>query len=84
MKRAVQLERCPYDASPISIRGDDDSSVISCGACGAAWEMRGSSLHRLRTPDAATLKTVRERLFPPEVLRTRRTAVSEIAGHAAR
>jgi hypothetical protein len=84
MKRAVQLELCPYDASPISIRGDDNSSVISCGACGAAWEMQGSSLHRLRAPDGETLKAVRERLFPPEILSTRRRAATETAGNAAR
>lgn len=84
MSPVVQLERCPYDSSPIRLRGGDDSFVISCDACGAAWEMHGSSLHRLRTPDAGTLRAVRERLFPPEILAAKRRAPAETADNAAR
>jgi hypothetical protein len=84
MSHVVQLERCPYDSSPILLRGGGDSFIISCDACGAAWEMRGSSLHRLRTPDADTLKAVRERLFPPEIVSGKRRAPTETADNAAR
>jgi len=80
----VELERCPYDSSPISIESDGDVFVVSCGACGAAWEMRGSSLRRLRAPDAATLTAVRQQLFPAEILASRRTITPETADHAAR
>jgi hypothetical protein len=64
----VQFERCPYDSSPISVRSLGDRLEISCDACGGAWEIRGSLIHRLRSPDAATLRAVRERLFPASVL----------------
>jgi hypothetical protein len=84
MPHVVELERCPYDSSPISIRRGGDASVISCDACGAAWEMHGSSLRRLRAPDADTLKAVQERLFPPEILSSKRRAATETAGNAAR
>jgi hypothetical protein len=80
----VELERCPYDSSAISIDPAGDGYVISCGACGAAWEMHGSSLHRLRAPDAKTLAAVREHLFPREILAGRRGTVAETADHAAR
>ena len=80
----MELERCPYDSSAISIDREGDGYVISCGACGAAWEMHGSSLRRLRAPDAVTLAAVREHLFPREILAGRRRTVAETVDHAAR
>ena len=80
----MKLEKCPYDMSPISVHCIvGDSFAISCPACGAAWEMRGSSLRRLRAPDAATIKAVREGLFPPEVLCDERAAAKETANNVA-
>jgi hypothetical protein len=74
----MKLEKCPYDMSPISVRRIvGESFAISCHACGAAWEMRGSSLRRLRAPDAATIKAVREGLFPPDILCDERAAAKE-------
>jgi hypothetical protein len=64
----VNLERCPYDGTPISVRRVGESFEISCDACGAAWEMHGSALRRLRPPDADTMKAVRDGLFSEEVL----------------
>ena len=78
----MKLEKCPYDMSPISVRCIvGESFAISCDACGAAWEMRGSSLRRLRAPDAATIKAVREGLFP-DVLGGERTAAKEWSNSA--
>jgi hypothetical protein len=61
-----------------------DGYVISCEACGAAWEMHGSALRRLRAPDAATLAAVREHLFSQEILAGRRRTRAETTDHAAR
>ena len=35
----MNLERCPYYGSPISVLRFGDSFEISCDACGAGWEM---------------------------------------------
>jgi hypothetical protein len=70
--------------SPISVEVFGDSFVISCDACGAAWEMHGSMIRRLRAPDAVTMNAVREGLFPKEVLCGRRAAAPETADDAAR
>jgi hypothetical protein len=78
----VNLERCPYDSSPIAVEVVDRLTVISCAACGAAWEMRGTSLRRLRVPDPATMAAVREGLFSQEVVRGKRAAAG--TGDAAR
>jgi hypothetical protein len=80
--RVVNLERCPYDGSPISVRRFGDSFEISCDACGAGWEMHGSFLRRLRPPDAETMKAVRDGLFSEEVLCGKR--VSATVDDAAR
>jgi len=84
MPRVMQLEKCPYDMSPISVRGESDSFVVSCDSCGGAWEIRGSSIRRLHTPDAATIKAVRERLFSPEALSSERSTAMEITDSVAR
>lgn len=64
----MELERCPYDMSSIVVEASGDGFVIACGACGAAWEMEGSSIRRLRAPDPVTMNAVREGLFTEEVL----------------
>lgn len=80
----VELERCPYDMSPIAVEGFGGSFVISCDACGAAWEMHGASLRRLRPPDADTMKVVREGLFPEALRSGIRAASDRTNDHAAR
>jgi hypothetical protein len=58
--------------------------VISCDACGAAWEMHGPSLRRLRAPDADTMQAVRDGLFPEALRCGKRAASDQRADHAAR
>jgi hypothetical protein len=84
MSKQMELERCPYDMSPIAVVGFGDSFVISCDACGAAWEMHGPSLRRLRAPDADTMKAVREGLFPEALRCGKRAASEQTADHASR
>lgn len=79
----MKLERCPYDRSPISVRGFGDAFVISCDACGAAWEMLGSRMRRLRAPDAATMNAVREGLFRPDLLGSESDAATRTAADNA-
>ena len=63
----MNLEKCPYDRSPVGVHMAADTYVISCDTCGAVWEMHGSWIHRLRAPDAETVRRVRKGLFSPEV-----------------
>ena len=64
----MNLENCPYDRSPVGVHMAADTYVISCDTCGAVWEMHGSWIHRLRAPDAETVRRVRNGLFSPEVV----------------
>jgi len=82
--KSVKLEKCPYDMSPIAVQYAGDSFVISCETCGAAWEMRSGLMRRFRAPDSATIKAVRERLFPPDLLGSDRAAATETAENALR
>jgi len=42
------LEQCPYDATPIRVDTEDESSaVISCPTCGAQWEMSQGTVVRV-------------------------------------
>jgi len=82
--KGVKLEKCPYDMSPIAVRYVGDSFVISCETCGAAWEMRSGLMRRFRAPDSATIKAVRESLFPPDLLGSERIAATETADNALR
>jgi len=61
----VQLEQCPYDRSPITVEPlEGGAQLVACDACGAAWELRGTWIHRVREPDVATVRALREELFP--------------------
>lgn len=82
--KGVKLEKCPYDMSPIAVQYAGDSFVISCETCGAAWEMRSGLMRRFRAPDSATIKAVRESLFPPDLLGSDRAAATETAENALR
>jgi hypothetical protein len=79
----VNLENCPYDMTPISVHSVADSLLISCDTCGAAWEMHGSLIRRLRAPDAETVRAVRNGLFPPELLGGEQAAATGSAEDAA-
>jgi hypothetical protein len=51
------LERCPYDGTPIRVDMQDESSaVISCGTCGAKWEMYQGLVVRVSEPDWGVIK----------------------------
>jgi hypothetical protein len=81
--KPVNLENCPYDMTPISVHSVADSLLISCDTCGAAWEMHGSLIRRLRAPDADTVRAVRNGLFPPELLGGEQAAATGSAEDAA-
>ena len=81
--KPVNLENCPYDMTPIAVHSVADSFLISCDTCGAAWEMHGSLIRRLRAPDAETVRAVRNGLFPPELLGGEQAAATGSAEDAA-
>jgi hypothetical protein len=54
--------------TPISVYSVADSFLISCDTCGAAWEVHGSLIRRLRAPNVETVRAVRNGLYPPELL----------------
>jgi hypothetical protein len=84
MATVMELERCPYDMSPISVEAVGDALMISCDACGAAWEIQDSTFRRLRAPDAVTMNAVREGLFPQEVVCGKRVTETVTVDDAAR
>jgi hypothetical protein len=51
-KGIVELTQCPYDHAPIEAEAWSGGSVVlSCAACGAAWEWHGAWLRRIREPE---------------------------------
>ena len=59
----MNLTQCPYDGARIEVEvgvGVDESLVLTCVACGAAWERtRARVTARLREPDADRLRRAR-------------------------
>jgi len=47
----VTFERCPYDGSPIAAEYSGGSLLLSCGTCGAAWEVHNALVRRVTAPD---------------------------------
>ena len=48
----MDLERCPYDGTPIEAETwSGGSLLILCPACEAEWEQHGAWLRRVREPD---------------------------------
>ena len=47
----VNLQRCPYDGTPIEAEAYSGGSfLLSCTACGAAWEAHNSLVLRVSDP----------------------------------
>ncbi len=48
----VNFQRCPYDGTPIEAEAYSGGSfLLSCTACGAAWEAHNSLVLRVSDPD---------------------------------
>jgi hypothetical protein len=48
----VNFQRCPYDGTPIEAEAYSGGSfLLSCTACGAAWEAHNSLVLRVSEPD---------------------------------
>jgi hypothetical protein len=48
----VNLQRCPYDGTPIEAEAYSGGSfLLSCTACGAEWEAHNSLVLRVSAPD---------------------------------
>ena len=48
----MNLQRCPYDGTPIEAEAYSGGSfLLSCTACGAAWEAHNSLVLRVSDPD---------------------------------
>ena len=48
----VNLQRCPYDGTPIEAEAYSGGSfLLTCTACGAEWEAHNSLVRRLGEPD---------------------------------
>jgi hypothetical protein len=48
----VNLQRCPYDGTPIEAEAYSGGSfLLSCTSCGAAWEAHNSLVLRVSDPD---------------------------------
>jgi len=48
----VNLERCPYDGTPIEAEAYSGGSyLLSCAACGAEWEAHNTLVRRVSDPD---------------------------------
>ena len=63
----VELTQCPYDHTPIEAEAWSGGSVVlSCPACGAAWEWHGAWLRRVREPERAKVLEARAGARSPE------------------
>lgn len=48
----VNLHRCPYDTTPVTTQVmPGGATVITCGRCGAEWELRNTLVHQTSEPD---------------------------------
>ena len=60
-KRPVELSQCPYDHTAIAAEVCSGGSVVlTCPACGAAWEWHGAWLRRLQEPDREKMRAARD------------------------
>jgi hypothetical protein len=48
----VNLQRCPYDGTPIEAEAYSGGSyLLSCTECGAEWEAHNTLVRRVTDPD---------------------------------
>lgn len=48
----MNLQRCPYDGTPIEAEAYSGGSfLLTCTVCGAEWEAHNSLVRRLGDPD---------------------------------
>jgi hypothetical protein len=63
----VELSQCPYDHTAIAAEVCSGGSVVlTCPACGAAWEWHGAWLRRLQEPDRDKMRAARAETRSPE------------------
>ena len=66
-KRPVELSQCPYDHTAIAAEVCSGGSIVlTCPACGAAWEWHGAWMRRLREPDREKMRAARANVKPSE------------------
>ncbi len=57
---SVNLQRCPYDGTPIEAEAYSGGSyLLSCVACGAEWEAHNTLVRRVADPDWERARGVR-------------------------
>ena len=48
----MNLQRCPYDGTPLDIESYSGGSfLLSCSSCAAVWEAHNSLVRRTNEPD---------------------------------
>jgi hypothetical protein len=58
---SVNLQRCPYDGTPIEAEAYSGGSyLLSCTACGAEWEAHNTLVRRVTDPDWERARSVRD------------------------
>lgn len=56
----MNLTQCPYDGAQVETEAVADGTlVLTCAACGAAWERRGGWAGRVREPDPMRMMAAR-------------------------
>ncbi|MBM3674204.1 MAG: hypothetical protein FJW88_04485 [Actinobacteria bacterium] len=57
----MNIQRCPYDATPIEAMGYSGGSfLLTCSACGAEWEAHNTLVRRVTPPDWDAVRASRE------------------------
>jgi hypothetical protein len=70
----VNLQRCPYDSTPITARAFSGGFLmLSCDRCGAAWEVHNTLVRRVIEPEWDEVRRARE--TPATLDLTHRTTV---------
>jgi hypothetical protein len=63
---SVELDRCPYDGSPLEVEAYlGGSTLLFCSTCGAAWDCHERSLRRVRAPDRDAVRSARSHRDSP-------------------
>lgn len=63
----VNLQRCPYDGTPIEAEAFSGGSyLLSCTACGAEWEAHNTLVRRVTDPDWDRARAAKDAPGVPE------------------